>query len=49
LIFDPSMAGTAAASLSVATVPEPGTLLLLSVAVCGAAVYQRIRSRRKKL
>ncbi len=29
-------------------VPEPGTLALLMVAVCGAAVYQGVRSRRKK-
>lgn len=32
----------------VAAVPEPGTLLLLGVAVCGAAVYQRTRSRGEK-
>jgi hypothetical protein len=29
-------------------VPEPSTLALLAVAVCGAAVYRRMQSRRKK-
>jgi len=38
----------AASNLKGSPVPEPGTLVLLSVAVCGAAVYQRVRSRRKK-
>ena len=32
-----------------AAVPEPGTLALLAVAVCGGAIAGRIRSRRKKL
>ena len=36
-----------AVNSAVAAVPEPGTLMLLTVAVCGAAVYQRIRSRRR--
>jgi hypothetical protein len=29
-------------------VPEPSTLVLLSVAFCGAVVYRRVRSRRNK-
>ncbi len=37
-----------AESGEVAPVPEPSTLALFSVAVCGAAVYQRLGSRRKK-
>ena len=52
-IFDISMAGSPVAgggvsAGAVASVPEPGTLALFTVAVCGAAVYQRLRSRRKK-
>jgi autotransporter-associated beta strand protein len=39
-------ASTAAGGL--VAVPEPGPLVLLGAAVCGAAVYQRLRSRRKK-
>ena len=35
-------------ALMVAPVPEPDTLVLFSAAVCGAAVYRRLRSRRKK-
>jgi len=30
------------------TVPEPGTVALLSVVVCCAAVYHRLRLRRRK-
>jgi len=52
LIFDPSVSGAPAMaqsqSLAVSPVPEPGTLALLGVAVCGAIVYRNIRSRRKK-
>ena len=50
-VFDSSMAGaaiTSSAAAEVNPVPEPGTLVLLSVAVCSAAVGQRIRSRRKR-
>ena len=51
-IFDPSQAVAAPIISSTASqtnaVPEPGTLALLTVAVCGAAVYHRVRSRRKK-
>ncbi len=54
-IFDPnSPAGNVAtlaaspATSAVEAVPEPGTLALLTAAVCGAAVCQRLRSRRKK-
>ena len=32
---------------TVSPVPEPDTLALLASAACGAAVYQRLRSRRK--
>ena len=55
LIFDPNgPAGNVAtlaaspATSAVEAVPEPGTLALLTAAVCGAAVCQRLRSRRKK-
>jgi autotransporter-associated beta strand protein len=48
-IFDPTQASSSVAvSPGAAAVPEPSTLALLSVAVCGAAVYQSVRSRRKK-
>jgi len=33
---------------SATAVPEPGALALLGAALCGAAVYRRLRSRRKK-
>jgi len=52
LIFDPSQATTAritALSTSqVNPVPEPGTIALLTAAVCGSVVYRRMRLRRKK-
>ncbi|MGO9114528.1 MAG: autotransporter-associated beta strand repeat-containing protein [Thermoguttaceae bacterium] len=51
LIFDSSMAGGSpiiSSAISPNAVPEPGTLALLGVAVCGAAVHQRVCSRRKK-
>lgn len=53
LIFDPTQASGSpvsfdAATGTVATVPEPGTLLLLAIAACGAGLYQRARSRQKK-
>ena len=52
LLFDPSQVATAqltsSATLEINPVPEPGTLTLLATAVCGAAVFQRSRSRRKK-
>ncbi|MGA2253158.1 MAG: PEP-CTERM sorting domain-containing protein, partial [Thermoguttaceae bacterium] len=51
-IFDPAMAGAPMALVAAASqinpVPEPGTLVLLSVAVCGVAIYQRVCLRRKK-
>jgi autotransporter-associated beta strand protein len=48
-IFNASAAvSPATSSFAVLPVPEPSTLALLSVAVCGAAVYQGVRSRRKK-
>jgi len=52
-IFNPSMTGTLASNSqtfvrsTISTVPEPGTLTLLAVTVCGAAVHRHIRSRRK--
>jgi autotransporter-associated beta strand protein len=46
-IFDPSTAGSPAMASTIAAVPEPGTLVLLIVGVCGAAVYRRAWSRRK--
>jgi autotransporter-associated beta strand protein len=42
LIFDPSAAGAPVAS-TISPVPEPGTLALLAVALCGVAAYQRVR------
>ena len=52
LIFDPSQVITAQPTSAVTSeinpVPEPGTLTLLATAVCGAAVFRRSRSRRKK-
>jgi len=49
LVFDPSMAGSpVVSSASTVAVPEPGTLALLTAAICGAIVCQRMRSRRKK-
>jgi len=48
LIFNPSQAAApVVGSPSAVAVPEPGTLLLLSVAACCAAAYQRVRSRQK--
>ena len=48
-VRDPSMFTTLVVpALAVAHVPEPGTLALFSAAVYGAAVYRRLRSRRKK-
>ena len=41
-----SLAASPAAEVT--AVPEPGTLALLTVAVCGTAVYHRLRSRRKQ-
>ena len=38
----------APAARDLPSVPEPGTLALLTVAVCSAAAYQRIHPRRKK-
>ncbi len=35
---------TSSAASQTTAVPEPGTLALLAVAICGAAVYRRIRS-----
>ena len=54
LIFDPSVSGSPvnSSNIAVATVspvPEPGTLILLTVAVCGTAAYRRLRSRLKKV
>ncbi|MGA2256119.1 MAG: DNRLRE domain-containing protein [Thermoguttaceae bacterium] len=47
-IFEPSVAGSPIMNSAAAVaVPEPGTLTLFSLAVCGAPVYQIIRSRRK--
>ncbi|MGO9111612.1 MAG: beta strand repeat-containing protein [Thermoguttaceae bacterium] len=52
LIFDPSQAGaapiTSLAASQIDPLPEPGTFVLFAAAVCGAAVYQRLRSSRKK-
>ncbi len=39
---------TVPATQGVVAVPEPGTLVLLTVAICGTATLQRIRSCRKK-
>ncbi len=52
-IFDPSFSSapandSALAAPAVSPAPEPGTWALLTAAVCGAAVYRGIRSRRKK-
>ncbi|MGA2258261.1 MAG: SUMF1/EgtB/PvdO family nonheme iron enzyme [Thermoguttaceae bacterium] len=51
-IFDPSRAVaapiTSSAAAQINSVPEPRTLALLVIALCGAAVGQHIRSRRKK-
>jgi fibronectin-binding autotransporter adhesin len=44
-LFAPSL--QAAPAGDVQAVPEPGTLALLGVALCGAAVYRRVRSRWK--
>ena len=41
-----SLAASPAAEVT--AVPEPGTLALLTVAVCGTAVYHRLRLRRKQ-
>ena len=37
----------ASVAVQVTPVPEPGTLALFGVALCGAAAYQRLRSRRR--
>lgn len=48
LVFGVSVTGTQVAPVQVSTVPEPSTLILFSVAVCGAAEFRRISSRWKK-
>ncbi|MGA2258269.1 MAG: autotransporter-associated beta strand repeat-containing protein, partial [Thermoguttaceae bacterium] len=49
-IFDPAYpsGGVAVGSAVVSAVPEPGILALLTAAVCGAALYRSVRSRRQK-
>jgi len=48
-IFDPSVAALpVVSSASTVAVPEPGTLALLTAAICGAIICQRMRSRWKK-
>ena len=50
-IFDPSVADapiTSSAASQINPVPEPSTFVLLSAAVCIAAVCRRMRSQRKK-
>jgi fibronectin-binding autotransporter adhesin len=44
-IFDPSMAGSPAAASSISPVPEPGTLMLLSVGAIGLLGYAWRRRR----
>ena len=44
--FPTPVAPAPLAGTAVAPVPEPGTLALFSAAVCGAAVYRRLHSRR---
>ena len=46
--FAPVTPELAVRSLTASPVPEPGTLALLSVAICGAAVNRRLRSRRRQ-
>ena len=46
--FAPMTPDLSASSRSVAPVPEPSTLALIRAAICGASVYRRLRSRRKK-
>jgi autotransporter-associated beta strand protein len=41
-----SLFNASAATSPITPVPEPGTLALLTVVACGAAVYQRVRWRR---
>ena len=53
LIFDSAYPSAAPihnsyAPAQINPVPEPGSLALLSIAVCGAAVYQRLRSQRRQ-
>jgi autotransporter-associated beta strand protein len=47
-IFGATAGGAPVALPAASPVPEPGTLALLTVAVCGAAVYQRLRLCQKK-
>lgn len=46
--FAPVVSDLAANNLAGSSVPEPGTLALFTTAVCSAAVYHRLRLRRKK-
>jgi fibronectin-binding autotransporter adhesin len=46
--FSPVIPDMAASGITPSPVPEPSTLALLTAAVCSAAVYHRLRSRRKK-
>jgi hypothetical protein len=48
MMFPVAVVPSRATPSGIAPVPEPGTLALCSAAVCGAAVYRRLRSRRKK-
>jgi autotransporter-associated beta strand protein len=47
-LFAPVIPDLAASGITSSSVPEPSTLALFTAAVCGAAVYHRLRSRRKK-
>ena len=47
-MFPPPVVPSRVESPKMASVPEPGTLALFSAAVCGAAIYRRLCSRRKK-
>lgn len=47
-LFAGAIPDLAASGITRSSVPEPSTLALCTAAVCGATVYQRLRSRRKK-
>jgi autotransporter-associated beta strand protein len=47
-LFAPMIPDLAASGITPSSVPEPNSLALLTIGVCSAAAYRRLRSRRKE-